>query len=82
MDTGLVMGNFQLTSLQLTTWRILAITVVVVGIAAAAGVTAFLLSRSDGVAQVAAPTTVAVTRGDVNVEIVSGLSEGDQVVAQ
>jgi len=54
----------------------------VVGIAAAAGVTAFLLSRSDGVAQVAAPTTVAVTRGDVNVEIVSGLSEGDQVVAQ
>ena len=63
------MVNLQLTNLQLTTWRILAITLVVAGIAAAAGVTAFLLSGSDSVALFTTPTTVAVNRGDVTLTV-------------
>lgn len=58
------MGKF-----QLSVWQILAITLVIAAIAAAAGGSAFLLSRSDGVAQVAAPTTVAVSRGDVTLSL-------------
>jgi trimeric autotransporter adhesin len=63
------MVNTQQTTFRLTTWRILAIALVVAGIAAAAGVAAFLLSGSDSVARVAAPTTVAVSRGDVSLTV-------------
>ncbi len=57
-----------MSKFQLSVWQILAITLVIAAIAAA-GVSAFLLSRSDGVAQVAAPTTVAVSSGDVTLSI-------------
>lgn len=61
-------------------WESLGVALIVVALVAAAGLSAFLLSRPDGVAQVAAPSTVGVGKGDV-VRTIADSALSDYMVA-